>query len=328
MRQTIVGWILRGIAVVVVGVTGLAAPVLAVADTVNTQVEVNTRTMETTIFVTGTVQTTDGQGVVGAAVTIYMDSLSQGTAITLDGGSYTYTILQAASGSHNVQVVYPGDSRYGASTGNSHVAIGGTLTDPTRSSSSQRGTTLTVALDPTQAYSGDSVSITGSLTSNGSPVASSLVSLSVDYGQVASPVGTGSDGTYQTIMALPDGDTFPSTFTVTVSFSGDDVYNSSSAQASGSIAAQPTPVATTEPSPDPTSSSTSTATSQATPLPTATQSGSNSGNTALRVVGVVFFSVALIAVGTLVALGLISHSHKRLARDERRGFGTDFGKAR
>jgi len=313
----------------VVGVTALAAPALAVADTVDTQVLVNTRVMDTSIFVTGTVQSIQGEGINGAVVTIYMDSLSQGTAITLSSGSYTYTILQATSGTHTVQVVYTGDSRFGASTGTSHAAVSG-APNATTHTTGQRATSLTVTLDPSQAYSGDSVSISGALMSNGNPVASSLVSLNVDYGQVASPVGTGSDGTYQTIMALPDGDTFPASFTVTVSFSGDDVYTSSTAQTSGSIMAQPTPVATTDPSANPSSTSTATATTQATPVDAGSQSSgsSGSGNTALRVVGIVFFSVALIAVGTLVILGLISHSHKRLDRDERRGFGTDFGKAR
>ncbi|MCL2735071.1 MAG: Ig-like domain-containing protein [Propionibacteriaceae bacterium] len=332
MRHAVVSRVLRGVAVALVCLLAGLGQAPAMADPSPSRLVVATPTVVgSSVYVSGRFTSSYGTGIGGLAVYVMLDDIYQGTTVTGPDGTFSYSFGAPGPGSHIVSAYWSGDSRYGPASDGAVFGVSQQPQPVQPAPQVQRDTSLSISLDPTQASPGATIAISGVLTSNDSPVGSSLVSLSVDYGDIDSSVGTGDDGRFTALMALPDGDTFPGSFTVTASFAGDGVYIGSMARATGTIVAPPAPTASPSEEPTPTT----------TPTPTASATASSSSGTVgasstsvegsgspMAVVSVIFFGVALVAIGALVVLGLVSHSHKRLARDERRGFGTDFGKER
>lgn len=303
-----------------VALSGLARAEAAPAPTT---VTVTARSDTSSIYVTGSVATTTGAHVPGVTVAIFMGDSSQGTAVTHADGAYSISYAAPAPGTYTIRVVWDGNTNYGASAAMTSV----TVTPPPKAE-----TSVSLSLDPSTVNPGTVVMLSGKLTSNGSPIGQAMLNLSTNYGDVDSTTATDSDGTYVATMAIPDADGYPEGFTVTVSFAGDNVYQESAVRASGSIVALP-PVASESPAaPEATPSQAVPAlTSHTTPSAsmlddTQAQEAAAKDKSSMLLLGTVIFFVALLAIGTLIIVGIISHSHKKLARDERRGFGTDFGR--
>ena len=282
------------------------------------QLSVTASASGTSIQVSGVVHSSNGHGISGLAITIYINDAT-GTTATLSDGTFSYTMAVAGAGSYTVRAQWAGDSRYAAAMGTTLVSI------------AYAQTSMTLAVDPADVPPGSPVTVTGSLTSGSTPISAALVNLSVDYGSVDPLVSTAGDGSFTAGITIPDGEGFPATFTVTADYQGDDQFTAASNKATGTITAPPTPDAEeTSAAPLPTMSATMPAlTAPASPtsgIMNAPSDSSNEGSSPMAIVAIIFFVVALISVGVLVILGVISHSQKRLARDERRGFGTTFGK--
>jgi len=196
---------------------------------------------------------------------------------------------------------------------------------------SKTGTATSVSVSPSEVNPGQAFMVTGSLTGGGRGLVATMVNLSTSYGQIDSVAVTGGDGSFSAIGSIPDGDGFPSSFTVSVSFPGDSLYNGSQGSAKGKITAPPEEP---EPEDDPTEEPTE---FQSYVAPS--DEGPSASPSTLGVAGVipgtskhvmlieiVFLVVAFTAVAILLVVGIVSHGNKALGRGERRGFGSDFGK--
>jgi len=284
------------------------------------QISVSASANGTSVVVSGAVRTLHGQGLPGLLISFYLDNYSGGTTATLSDGSFSYSMNAPSAGSHTVRAQWSGDVRYSPAAGTASVSV------------PHAQTSMSLTLDPAEVVPGSPVSVTGSLTSGGAPISSALVSLNVDYGSVDPIVSTGGDGGFVAGLTIPDDAGFPATFTVTANFQGDNLYASASGRAVGSIAAPPAPPAEEQndgaipaaPITMPALTSEASPTSGIMNVPS---DSSNEGSASpMAIVSIIFFAVALVSVGTLVILGIVSHAQKRLGRDERRGFGTTFGK--
>ena len=323
MRRRLSRWIvavaLSSVALLLVGASAVfgVAPAHA-ADPV--QVTLSASADSTTVSVNGSVLSSTGQGLPGLLITLFLNDVSGGSTATLTDGTFSYTMTAPGAGAYVVRAQWAGDSRYAAAVGTTSVSI------------VQPPTSLSIALDPAEVAPGSAVTVTGSLTSGGVPISSALVNLSVDFGSVDPIVGTGGDGSFTAGITIPAGEGFPTTFTVTATYSGDGRYTAASNKATGSIIAPPTPPPTETPSVSatPTMPVTRPAIiSSATPsgiMNVPSDSSDEGSASPMAIVSIIFFAVALVSVGTLVILGVVSHAQKRLGRDERRGFGTTFGK--
>jgi len=285
-----------------------------------TQLSVTASASGTSVQVSGVVRSSSGQGIPGLAVSIAINDSSSMTA-TLSDGTFSYTMAVSGAGNYTVRAQWAGDSRYAPAVGTTLVSI------------AYAQTSMTLAVDPAEVPPGSAVTVTGSLTSGGTPISSALVTLSVDYGSVDPLVSTGGDGSFTAGITIPEGEGFPAGYTVTAEYQGDDLFTAASSTARGSIVAPPSPTPAadqTSAMPLPSISPTMpTLTSQASPtsgIMNAPTDSSNEGSSPMAIVTIIFFVVALVSVGVLVILGVVSHAQKRLGRDERRGFGTTFGK--
>jgi hypothetical protein len=272
------------------------------------------------VTVSGTVTTANGDGIPGLAVSITMDGSLVASAITGSQGGFSAAFGAPGAGRHSVMVEWAGDSQYSGASGGASFTI---ATTPSKTSSA-----LTLTLDPTSTMPGTLVTITGTLTGGGSGIGSALVTLGTTYGDVDATVATGGDGAFTATLSVPPDPDYPASITVTVAFGGDAVYNGSTNQATLAITAPPAPSAT--PSPSATPKPTTSASASATPTVGLNAGGTQPldfvSDTHLRIVGTAFSAVALVAIGSLLVLGIVSHANKKLGRGERRGFGTNFGK--
>ncbi len=261
------------------------------------------------------------QGVAGLGLDLVVNGASMGMAITGADGGFSYSFPAGDTVSFfDIQAVWPGDARYGATSGAFSLTV-------------ERCTTaLTLALDPADTQPGTNLSVAGSLMCGTTPVPAAMIGLTTSYGQVEAVAATGADGGFVSSVTIPDGGDFPASFSVTASFAGDGVYPAATAQAAGTITAAPVDQSSaSEPLPSDPVSAPAPTMAGASGVPDArgaASSGSASIMTGadLALLGVVFAVVAIVAAAVLLILGIISHRHKRLEADERRGFGTDFGK--
>ena len=322
MRSRLNRWIaaaLGSVALIVVGAGLLAAAPAQAAE--NAYVSVSAFYDGTNIQVSGDVRSSDGQGLSGYLITVYLNNSTAGSTVTVSDGTYSYVMAGPGAGDYLVRAQWAGDSRYTAASGVTSISI------------PYAETSLSLTLDPAEVTPGSSVNVIGSLTAGGYPVSYALVSMSVDYGSIDSAVSTGSDGSFTAGLTIPAGDGVPSTFTVSANYAGDSLYTAASNRASGSIVVPPSAPAEEAPSATPLPTQTPTlsaVTIEATPssgmMNESNGSSEEGSGSPMAVVSIIFFAVALVSVGTLVILGVVSHAQKRLARDERRGFGTNFGK--
>ena len=320
------------IAVMVFSLTALGlVPAQAALIAVTPAVYVNTDGTNVTISGSLTVTST-GQPVPGSTLTLSLanaqgQNIPVGQTSTKADGSYSYSFPQPAAGTYVVTVKWSGDMQYAPSSGTNTLIV--TAAPPAPPATSK----ITLSLDPTETTPGSVVTVSGTLTYGNSPIGTAGVMLSSTYGSIDSMVATDAQGNFTDSVAIPEDAGFPSSYTVTATFAADGSYTQATATATGNIVAAPT---TDQPTPSDTASPTESdlpapeASTEA-PAPSAQPSSAASGLTgvagpAAEIVIVVFFAVALLAAAVLIILGIISHNRKKLATDERRGFGTDFGK--
>jgi hypothetical protein len=282
----------------------------------NLQVTANASVTDSSLTVAGSVRTFGGQGISGLPLTVALNDAAVGTTVTGPDGSYSYSGSRPQPSSYVVRVSWAGDSRYAAKAG---------VTQITVNPASKAATSLTLTLDPPEAEPGASVGISGQLLSGGAPLGSALVSLAADQGDIDAMAVTAVDGTFSAMVVLPEGQV-PAQYTVTATYAGDDVYEASKGQAVGTITTPPTPAETPPAAADPVPTPAATPTTTATPTPAIAAARPAGTSASMEIVRVAFFTVAIVAAGALLILAIISNARKRLARGERRGFGTDFGK--
>ena len=310
------------------------------APTISTKVVVSEiQVKDAFLHVYGSVQTVTGTPIAGLTITIFINDKAHGNTSSSIQGRFGYTMAKPAAGTYKINAYFNGDSTYRSSSGALQVTVPGTTTKTPKPASTKAASTISLSIDPIKATPGSLVKITGKLVNGKTPIPSALLVLTSDYGLVDAVSDTASNGTFEATIAIPDSKDFPSSFTVTVSFNGDSYYSEVTSRIKGSIVAAPgktsNPTATTETAADDedddAGDETSTDSVSPSASPTSAPSGNNhvasgEGNSGMVVVRVVFYTVALVAVGALIILGIVSHRQKRLARNERRGFGTDFGK--
>jgi hypothetical protein len=279
------------------------------------------------VDITGMVRA-EGHPVGSMSVSIYLDDGFDTIVMTSGDGSFIYSMALPEPGNHTVRAATVGNEQYESARDTDSFRI---------DQPSKAETTLTVTLDPPEAEPGDRIQITGQLEAAGAGVSGTLVSLETSFGEIVAMVPTGEQGQFTTLLTLPASTEFPPSFTVTVSYAGDNVYEGSTNQAAGAIvapappppptAAETSASASSQPGASSSAGATGSVTSSRAPTTGTEQTvtGPAQGRPAMEYVSIAFFTVALIGVGALVILGLVSHDRKKLARDERRGFGTDFG---
>jgi len=323
VRSRLNRWIVKAslssVVLFVVGAAAMGGMVRAEAAD-HVQVSVSASANGTSVVVSGAVRSLSGQGLPGLSIAFYLNDYYGGSSATLSDGTFSYSMNAPSAGSYVVRAQWLGDVRYSPAIGTASVSV------------PHAQTLINLTLDPSEVVPGSAVTVTGSLTSGGIPIASALVSLNVDYGSVDPAVSTGGDGGFTAGLTIPDGEDFPSSFTVTADFQGDRLYSAATGRAAGAIS-EPPPALDGDANgePLPTASATvpapKTEASPTSGIMAVPSDSSNEGSTSpMAIVSIVFFAVALVSVGTLIILGIVSHAQKRLGRDERRGFGTTFGK--
>jgi hypothetical protein len=278
------------------------------------------------IHVSGQAETSDATATIsGLAVTITVNDQSEGTVTTGDNGSFEMTVPTTGQpGDYTIVATWAGDTNYAAAVASYHLSVAASAGPSCESA-------LTLTLDPVAATPGAIVSVNGSLTCGATAVSAAMIDLTSTYGSIDAMVATNDDGTYAAAVTLPEDASFPSGYTVTAAFSGDGSFGAARAQIAGTISAPPSP----SPQADQSVAPSDPVASQSAEASVGTDGGSAGdkpktsaiiGGANMALLGVLFGSVAILAVVTLLVLGVISHRGKRLSLNERRGFGTSFGK--
>ncbi|MDO4783483.1 MAG: hypothetical protein Q3997_00110 [Propionibacteriaceae bacterium] len=277
---------------------------------------------------TGTVSA-KGKGVASAPVEILLDGVVVQTTTTDAKGEFPidFSMGSAGAGTHTITARFGGNATYTGSSIDLVVEIGGAL--PGRISGS---------VDPGTVVAGDILSVSGALAdASGAPVASALISFALGGRAVQeSTTSTGPDGSFSSIVAIPD-DQQPGSLHLVVRYAGNATVGAASEgwditverpapvstpTPSESPAPEPSPSASPAPSPETAPSPSAQASAAATPLP----GGSASG-------GIPWFAVTTLAiavgVGTVTAFfayrSRAGRGGRYLAADTDRGLLDDLG---
>ncbi len=121
------------------------------------------------ITITGTL-TANGAGIANALIKLYRDVdglwTSVGQMTTSESGGFAFKVQQASPGTSRYEAAYPGDAAYEPSVSAEMAVIFVTIP-----------TTITGTASPPQQFIGRDVTITGTLTADGIPVAEAFVTL-------------------------------------------------------------------------------------------------------------------------------------------------------
>ncbi|MDR0849360.1 MAG: hypothetical protein LBN10_10070 [Propionibacteriaceae bacterium] len=274
-----------------------------------------------TTTISGSFAKDNNDPLAGFSLTVSVDGKNIGKATTDSTGSFQMSFNNPDAGDHSVVVMWPGDAQYLRSSD----SLSFHIAPPPKPT-----TVLTATLDPATANPGTTIAISGALTSStGSGVSLARVTVTLSWGDVSSMTVTGDEGKYDIVLSLPQTSDFPSSLDILVEYAGDNVYESSSVTAKLPLKATPTPTPTPSAS---STSSTATPTAKASTAPTnaptvapvsAAQSMKDNPNLMLGLI--IVLGVAVAAILTLLIVGIVSNRRHRLAADERRGFGSDFG---
>ena len=255
-------------------------------------------------------------------LTVSVNGKTVGTTATDASGHFTFSFPNPAQGDHTVIVMWSGDAQYQRSSDSRIFHI---------SPAAKPKTTLTATADPATAYPGATITVSGALTSEtGEGITLARITVTLVWGELSQMTITGEGGKYDIVFAVPSKAEFPSSVDLLVEYRGDNVYASTSVIAKLGLQSTPTPTPTPSGSSTNTSTPTPVATTSAAPTtaPTGTpSSGSQTlqGNPNLTLGLIITAGVAVAAVLTLLILAIVSNNRHRLADDERRGFGSDFG---
>jgi hypothetical protein len=269
----------------------------------------------------------NGTYTVGGVLTGAANSAVTGATVNVTAGDVKGSATTDAQGGYGVSltITKPGEYTFEASTPAGPLCYQG-------ASASQKATVvspvqLTVTADATTIVPGGPIGVSGRLTTQDTGVDSAYLTLTTTFDTTPRPLTTDSDGRFSTVITGPE--TGGTSFTVTITFPGDGYLPGTSQQVSVLVLDAPT--STPTPTVKPTTATTSATSaepvdtggpeeSQAV-VPMPWQTGSR-----LFVVLLVFIIVAALATGTLLIIAVVSRQRRGLAADERRGFGSDFGK--
>jgi hypothetical protein len=257
--------------------------------------------------------TSDGSAVANGQITVSAAGWST-TATTTARGRYAATL----------QLSQPGEQTVTAST-----SAGGTCANEAWVQA-----TVTVAplidllLDAATitVKAGETVTVAGRLLGQGNPVVEALIYTNASWnGQELSWI-TNAEGTFSALLTAPDNTS--GSFSVRVSFSGDGFYPSVSHSLAVEIEEAPSPTPSPSASAGPAASSAAPAASSAavTSAP-AVAPAPWSQDSRLFLVLLVFLVVVALATGALIIIAVVTRQRRGLAADERRGFGSDFGRS-
>jgi hypothetical protein len=250
-----------------------------------------------------------------------------GITITVAAGDVRAQATTDAQGGYqaNLTMTKAGEYTFEAAAATTPLCPGG-------ATASQRATVvapveLTLQSDVTTIAAGGAVGVSGRLTSQDAGVEGAYLTLTTSFDSSSMPLVTSADGSFNAVVNGPT--TGSTTFTITVTFPGDGYLPGTSHQVSVIVtdAASATPTASRSASAAPSAGASAEseepageeATEDAVAQPWETGSR-------LFVVLLIFIVVAALAVGTLLIIGVVSRQRRGLAADERRGFGSDFGK--
>ncbi|MDR1387159.1 MAG: hypothetical protein LBJ44_06135 [Propionibacteriaceae bacterium] len=270
-------------------------------------------------LVEGTLHDSSERPISGLVVNVLIDGVQVGSGPTGSTG-FSVRVARPTTGSHVLSVQWPGNDQWSSSNRSQPIDVPSPVT-----------TEMTLSADPSTVPVGGSFSISGTLTSRGSPVDGALIEVGLSWGgDSPATVMTSANGSFDAYLGVPEGENPPSGLSVTARFAGDGYYPAASQNVQLAVTV-PAPSATPETSPSPTESGSPRPTSSATATSTSTATaGSPPSSTfdfssPLFILAMVFFVVVVLATGTLLVIAVVSHRHTALAADEQRGFGSDFG---
>ena len=173
-----------------------------------------TVTVGGTISLSGTVSL----GTSGLSVKIYQGNSLIDTVTTTSGGAFTKSVSATTAGNYVFTAVFEGDSTYESSQSSVNV----TVSSPTM--------VLSIATDKSTYELDESVSVTGTLTYNGTGLSGKTIKLT-DGSDVLASATTGSDGAYTISTTAYDLRSHNTGNTaVYVEFDGDSTYDNVSSQ--------------------------------------------------------------------------------------------------
>jgi hypothetical protein len=290
-----------------------AAPLPSAPAPTQLRVEIGQPNPNGTFVVEGTL-TSGGLPVAGVRIEITAAGGVSAQATTSGNGTFT-TLINPIPGTTSIVVRWAGNSSYAAADRTMAIVVPGKPAE------------LTVQPDVTSVPPGGVVVVSGLLTTGGVPIADARIDATLSWAAEGQSAQTQVDGTYAlTVSAPDDANTAAAGVTITVSFSGEGLYAAVTNTCQVGIL-KPTIEVSVDPDASPT----------ATPVPGAT--GATAGPTAvpaitpvlrfgspLFIIAMIFLVVAALAGGTLLIIALVSRQRRGLAADERRGFGSDFGR--
>lgn len=277
--------------------------------------------------------TTGGHPISGAAISLGLDSRVVAQATTDEQGSYSATTDLPGAGDHVATATFGGNANNRPAARTEKFTIK-TATNPTTSpttapaTSAQAGpaaVTIAATLSPSPVAAGAVLVVSGTLTSNGTPIDSARLDISCDFGGSTAMSATDAAGAFTANLSLPSTGQ-PSSLTVTVDFAGDDRFAASRRTVKAQVLAAETPTPVPTPTIAPESSLPPIASVTATRETVASSFARRDAPTAASSVGFILAAVALYALGSLGVVWFLAWRRHELLPGERRGFGSDFGR--
>jgi len=285
---------------------------------------VSAQNQKSTLALTGSL-TSQGQPIKNAVVTLTLDKQDVGQATTGSDGTYSASTNLPSFGPHVVIAKFAGDPTYRAATATTNFLY---IQPSAPTTTAPPPTLITATLTPSPVAAGSVLSVTGNVSSNGTPVDSSRVDISCDFGGTSMLGVTDASGNFTASLALPASGQ-PAKLTVTVNFGGDNRFAAAKATFQAPVTAAAPSTAAVAPSTAPESSAPPASeepspSAAPTSAPLATSNDSTPSSTFAIVLGI----VGVGSTAALCVLWVLAWRRHDLLPGERRGFGSDFGRRR
>ena len=270
-----------------------------------------------------------GQPIDKASIQISLDGKNLGKTNTGPDGSYSTSTNVPAPGNHVVTASFSGDKLYSGVDATTQFTVAApaptTKAPPPPTTAAPPTTVISATLSPNPVPVGSVLGVTGTVTSGGTPVDLSSLTISCDFGGVSTLGVTDSAGNFSVNLTLPTTGQPPS-LTVTVSFAGDARFPAAKASFQSAVSpASPSSVATPSISASASVPATASASTRPSVPANTTSAAPRGGSTPAATFGVVFGIVGATSVAALGVLWVLARRRHDLLPGERRGFGSDFG---